>query len=112
MDPHRWVWGMMQWSTLYVLQGNGSTSLVTGYDGWSNWPLVPVSLGLPGGDSGKEPTSNAGDLRDVGSIPGLERALGEENGIPLQYFCRENPTDRGAWWATVHGVAKSRTRLK
>ena len=65
-----------------------------------------------GGDSGKEPTSNAGDLRDVGSIPGLERALGEENGIPLQYFCLENPMDWGAWWATVHGVAKSRTRLK
>ena len=53
--------------------------------------------------------ANAGDL---GSIPGLGRAPGEGNGNPLQYSCLENPMDRGAWWATVHGVAKSRTRLK
>ena len=46
---------------------------------------------------------NAGDL---GSIPGSGRSLGEENGYPLQYFCLENPMDRGAWWATVHEVAK------
>ena len=53
--------------------------------------------------------ANAGDL---GSIPGLGRAPGEGNGNPLQYSCLENPMDRGAWWATVHGVTKSRTRLK
>ena len=41
----------------------------------------------------------------------LELYIGEGDGIPLQYFCLENPMDRGAWWATVHGVAKSRTRL-
>ena len=52
--------------------------------------------------------SNAGDL---GSIPGLGRSLGEGNGNPLQYSCLENPMDRGAWWATVHGVAKSQTQL-
>ena len=51
---------------------------------------------------------NAGDL---GSIPGLGRSPGEGNGNPLQYSCLENPIDRGAWWPTVHGVAKSRTRL-
>ena len=51
---------------------------------------------------------NAGDL---GSIPGSRRSPGEGNGNPLQYSCLENPMDRGAWWATVHGVAKSRTRL-
>ena len=51
---------------------------------------------------------NAGDL---GSILGLGRSSGEGNGNPLQYFCLENPMDRGVWWATVHGVAKSRTRL-
>ena len=51
---------------------------------------------------------NAGD---PGSIPGLGRSPGEGNGNPLQYSCLENPMDRGAWWATVHGVAKSRTRL-
>ena len=44
-------------------------------------------------------------------IPGLERSPGVGNGNPLQYSCLENPMDRGAWWATVHGVAKSRTRL-
>ena len=48
---------------------------------------------------------------DPGSIPGLGRSPGEGNGNPLQYRCLENPRDREAWWATVHGVAKSRTRL-
>ena len=48
-------------------------------------------------------------MRDL--IPGSERSPGEGNGNPLQYSCLENPMDRGAWWATVHGVAKSRTRL-
>ena len=50
---------------------------------------------------------NAGDARDMGSIPGSGRSPGEGNGNPLQYSCLENPMDRGAWWATVHGVAKS-----
>ena len=48
----------------------------------------------------------------LGSIPGLERYPGEGNGYPLQYSCLENSMDRGAWWATVHGVAKSQTRLR
>ena len=52
---------------------------------------------------------NAGDIRDRGSIPGLERFPGVENGNPLQYSCPENPTDRGAWWATVRRVVKSQT---
>ena len=56
--------------------------------------------------------ANAGDLRHVGLIPGLGRFPGEEHGNPLQYFCLENPMDRGAWWATVHGVTKSQTQLK
>ena len=51
---------------------------------------------------------NAGDL---GLIPGLGKSLGEGDGNPLQYSCLENPMDGGAWWATVHGVAKSWTRL-
>ena len=51
---------------------------------------------------------NAGDL---GSIPGSGRSPGEGNGNPLQYSCLENPMDGGAWWAAVHGVTKSRTRL-
>ena len=52
---------------------------------------------------------NAGDL---GSIPGLGRSPGEGNGNPIQYSCLENLMDTGAWWATVHGVAKSRTGLR
>ena len=49
---------------------------------------------------------------DLGSIPGSGRSPGEGNGNPLQYSCLENPMDRGAWWAIVHRVAKSRTQLK
>ena len=52
------------------------------------------------------PLSNAGDIRDVGSIPGSGRSPGEENGTPLQYSCLGNPMDREAWWGPVHGVAK------
>ena len=52
------------------------------------------------------PAASAGDLRDTGSIPGSERSPGEGHGNPLQYSCLENPLDRGAWWATVHGFAK------
>ena len=51
------------------------------------------------------------DARDVGSIPGSGRSPEEGNENPLQYSCLENPMDRGTWQATVHGVAKSRTRL-
>ena len=60
----------------------------------------------------KNPPANAGDIRDMRSIPGLGRSPGEGHGSPLQYSCLENPEDRGAWWATVHGLAKSQTRLK
>ena len=54
---------------------------------------------------------NAGDIRDMGSIPRLGRSPGGGNGNPLQYSCLENSMDRGTWWATVHGVTKSWTRL-
>ena len=53
--------------------------------------------------------ANAGDVRDLGSIPGMGRSPGEGNGTPLQYSCLENPMDGGAWRATVHRVAKSWT---
>ena len=56
--------------------------------------------------------ANARDVRDTASIPGWERSPGGGKGSPLQYSCLENPMDRGAWRATVHGVTKSRTRLK
>ena len=54
----------------------------------------------------KDLPANTGDSRDTGSIPGWGRSPGEGNGIPLQYACLRNPMDRGAWWATVHGVAR------
>ena len=56
--------------------------------------------------------ASAGDLRDSGLNPGSGRYPGEGNGKPLQYSCLENPIDRGAWWATVHRITQSRTRVK
>ena len=61
---------------------------------------------------GKNPPTNAGDLREVGSIPGSGRSPGEGHGNPLQYSYLENPMNRGVWWATVNRVAKSQTGLK
>ena len=65
----------------------------------------------PGGAVVKNPPANAGDTRDTGLIPGSKRSPGEGNGNPFQYSCLENFMDRGAWWATAHGVTKSQTRL-
>ena len=65
-------------------------------------------MGFPGGSEVKAFACNAADL---GLIPGLGRSPGEGNGNPLQYSCLENPMDGGAWWATVHRVAESWTRL-
>ena len=56
--------------------------------------------------------ANAEDIRDMGSVPGLEKSPGGEHSNPLQYPCLENPMDRGTWWATVHGVTKSWTQQK
>ena len=67
------------------------------------WKHVNWLDGFPGGSEGRESAYNAGDL---GSIPGSGRSPGGGNGNPLQYFCLENPMDRGAWRATVHRVAK------
>ena len=66
------------------------------------------TLGFPGGSDGKESACNSGD---PGSIPGSGRSPEEGNGNPLQYSCLGNPMDREAWWATVHGVTNSWTRL-
>ena len=60
----------------------------------------------------KNPPASAGDTGDQGLIPGSGRSPGGGHGNPLQYCCLENPMARGAWWATVHGVAKSRSQLK
>ena len=59
----------------------------------------------------KNPPANAGGARDAGSIPGLGKSPGAGSGNPLQYSCLQNPMDREAWQATVHGAAKSQTQL-
>ena len=68
-----------------------------------------LPMNSPCGSDGKASAYNAGD---PGSIPGSGRSSGEGNGNPLQYSCLENPMDGGAWWARIHGVAKSQTRLR
>ena len=65
-------------------------------------------MDFPGGSDGKASVYNVGYL---GSSPGLGRSPGEGNSNPLQYYCLENPMDRGAWYTTVYGVAKSWTQL-
>ena len=79
------------------LQSMGSQRV--GHNGVNN-----NKMGFSGGSDGKESTCNVGDL---GSIPGLGRSPGEGSNYPLQYSCLENSTDRGDWWAIVHGVEKS-----
>ena len=69
---------------------------------WSQW-------GFSGGSAGKESACNVGAL---GLIPGSGRSPGEGNGYPLQSSRLENSMDRRAWWATIHGVTKSRTQLR
>ena len=69
---------------------------------------LDIENGFPSGSDDKESACNAGD---PGWIPRSGRSPGEGNGNPLQYCGLENPMDRGAWWATVRGVAKNRTQL-
>ena len=66
-----------------------------------------ATRGFPGGSSGKDPTCQWGDVRDMGSVPGLGRSPGGGHGNPLQYSCLENPMDRGVWQAAAHSVTKS-----
>ena len=68
-------------------------------------------MDFPSGSAVENLPANAGDTVDMGSIPESGRSPGEGNGNPLQYSYLENPTDRGVWQATVHGVAKSQTQL-
>ena len=71
--------------------------------------ILWTSVKISGGTMVPNPPANAGDIRDTGSISGLGRSPGERNGNPLQYSCLENPMNSRAWWATVPGVAQSRT---
>ena len=81
-----------------------------------SWALVCQAIGnimgLPRWLSGKESACDAGDIKDVGSIPELGRSPGGGHGNPLQYSCLESPMDREAWQATVHRVSNSQTQLK
>ena len=70
--------------------------------------MLLLNMGFLGGSDGKESACITGDL---GSIPGSGISPGEGNGYPLQYSFLQNSMDRGAWWATVHGVAKCQTQL-
>ena len=77
------------------------------------WIVIQLysNMGFPGGVVVKNLPARAGDARDMGSIPGSEKSPGGGNDNPLQYSCLGNSMDRGGWWATVHGVAKSWTWL-
>ena len=80
---------------------------------WSGQGLTYASLGrIQVALVVKNPSARAGDIRDLGLIPGLGRSPGGEHGSPLQYSFLENPMDRGAWQAIVHRVAKSQSQLK
>ena len=84
------------------LQGQINTeNTITEGHLWSNQVALVI----------KNPPANAGGIRDMGLIPGLGRSPGGGHGNPHQYSSLENPMDRGAWGATVHGAAKSQTRL-
>ena len=69
-------------------------------------------MGFPGGSVVKNLPASAGDAGDTGSVPGTGKTPGGGNDNPFQYSCLGNPMDRGAWWATVHTVAKSQTQLR
>ena len=75
------------------------------------FPVTLLNTGFPGGSVGKESTCNAGDASDAGSIPGLGRFPGGGHGNYPSILAWKIPMDRGVWWAAVHGVAKSQTRL-
>ena len=75
-----------------------------------NQQYILSKVGFPDGSA--DLPVNAETAGDADLIPGSGRSPGRGNGNPLQYSCLENPTDRGAWWAAVYGVAQSRTRLK
>ena len=100
-DPHIYISSLgprLAYPTAYKAFHLASTRYLSGAS-----QVVLVAKNLP---------ANAGDTRDTSSIPGSGRSPGEGHGNPLWYSCLENPMDRGASWDTVHGVAKSQTRLK
>ena len=112
-----WSW----FHTSFDQRSAGTASQCLSLESVSYLPFLPLGLlcktlqklmGLPGGASGKEHTCQCRRRRSDPWRRSLGRSPGEGHGNPLQYSCLENPMDRGAWWATVHGVTKSQTRLK
>ena len=98
------IWRLLQ-AKLLSHQGLSHWLLGLQLIGWGH-PNSQVPLAV------KNPPTSAEDIRDEGSIPGSGRSPGGGHGSPLQCSCLENPTDRGAWPATVHKVAKNQTQLK
>ena len=105
---------VVQWLRLHASTA-GETGYIRGwgpkipYASWCNKKKIKFDiLGFPGGSNGEESACNVGDL---GSISESGGTPGEGNGYPLQYSWLENSMNRGAWWATVHGVPKCQTRL-
>ena len=99
------------WTCVSRIVGWFFTIWVTKDKVWSQQNMMIFCYclkGFPNSLDGKESVYNAGVL---GLVPGSRRSPGEGNGNPFQYSCLENSMDRGAWWATVHGVTKSQTRL-
>ena len=99
------VWILNPWRT--VLKTRWSILQLPGLQAHPKLLQLYIE-GFPSGSAVKNPPASAAD---VGSIPGLARSPGEQNGNPLQYYCLENSMDRGAWWAAVHGVTKSQSQL-
>ena len=102
-------WLNSQWLSRDPGSRAAASGFGTAFISFSN--SVEITLGVPGGTMVKNQPVNAGDAGDPGLISGWGRSPGGRNGSPLQYSCQDNPMDRGAWWATVHGVAQSQTRL-
>ena len=112
--PCRATWSLsnVDWESTHAMSQAKPSVVKTLWAHCEHSPHMPVifvcSVRFPGGSEVKASACNVGDL---GLIPGSGRSPGEENGNPLQYSCLENPVDGRAWWATVHGVAKSRIWL-
>ena len=94
-------WGPLSFHSKSRLESLQGVKHQSGKEG-----TAQVALGV------KKPSANARDVRDMGSVPGTRRFHAGGHGGSLQYSCLENPRDRGAWWATVHGVTNSQTWLK
>ena len=103
-----WQWGILLSPQSWPVDPSSRPQSKAAFESTEYNMNAFFTLGFPGGSDDKESACNAGD---PGSVPGLGRSPEEGHGNPLQHFCLGNPMDRRAWWATVHGVAKSRTQL-